>query len=177
MPDQQVTDSVFPDEVFAQPGCVQFKQGDWLGQKEFIDELRRSWVAQYTDYLGADIASKLVQQLIDDGSLFKHDERATLQAWSGGELVGITSLRQLDGLSMITLLEVHSRYQKQGIGRLLLQALETASPRLLAHVSIHRPHLKMFYNRCGYVELQPTVIDHYGHQLAFDVMVRSHLLD
>lgn len=179
MSDYRHPESVFPESLFTcsslftRSTALHFRQGAWLDQTDFVKALERSWIAQYREYLDNETAHRLVQQMINDGSIYEHDEQATIQAWSANTIVGIAALRKLDGMALITMLEVHEDCQGQGIGTALLKALETASSRLLAHVSIHRPYLKPFYSRCGYTELQPAVVDHHGHQLTFDIMVRS----
>ena len=176
MPIEDNTVRVFPAELFAGTGSVQFKQGDWANQTAFRAELQQSWLEQYSEYLGTEAASSLLHGLIEGGSLFDHDERTTLQAWMGDEIVGVASVRQLDGLSLLTLMEVKMSHRRQGIGSALLKALDAVCSLLVVHVSIHRPHLKLFYARSGFRELQPAIVDHSGHLLTFDVMVSSCLL-
>lgn len=171
------SDSVggFSSQVFAQTKPARLFQGDWMSDKVFLDELKRSWILQYAEYIGNDKAVALVDQMHKDGSLYEHNPTLTLQAMIDEKRVGISALRQLGKnreLALITMLEVSKSQQKKGIGRQMVLALESASDHLMAHVSVHRPHVKLFYERLGFSALQQSVVDHHGNRLLFDVMAK-----
>ncbi len=168
-----VEQSCFPDSVFNQTEPAVIVQGEWLADKKFVTLLRTSWESQYADYLGIEVAESLVKQLTDNREIYEHYAPLTLQATVGGQLVGIAALRPLEGISLVTMLEVVPANQRQGIGQQLIKALGTASGKLLTHVSIHRPAVAAFYSSLGFHQLNRTTLDHYGHQLEFDVMVKS----
>lgn len=168
----------FSSQIFAQtrPACL--RQEEWLTDTQFLVELKDSWVQQYSDYIGHEQAMALINQLDRDGSLYEHDPKFTLQAWVEDRRVGICALRQLGKhreLALITMLEVGKNHQNLGIGRQMVQALESASEHLMAHVSVHRPHIKVFYEKLGFSTLERSVVDHYGHELLFDVMAKRSL--
>ncbi|MFK7891343.1 MAG: GNAT family N-acetyltransferase [Granulosicoccus sp.] len=165
----------FPSRVFDRAFPAKLVQRDWTSDKRLLHDLQASWRAQYAEYLGQDEADSLVDRLLACGSLYAHDTRYTLQATIDDRCAGICSLRPMTDsgeLGLITLLEVSENYRHRGVGRQLVRALETVSDSVMAHVSIHRPDVKKFYESLGFHCLERTHIDHYGHQLAFDVVAR-----
>ena len=145
----------------------------WPVDETFLQSLQTSWVDQYAEYLGQSVAASLVERLLVSGQLYPPPvEQPLVIARSGEELVGIACLRPLHKLSLITMLEVLESYQQKGVGKALIKALEQHSERLLAHVSIHRPPVRAFYQRLGFNLLERGEVDHYGHLLEFDVMVK-----
>lgn len=171
--DANVDDSLFPDSVFRQIEPAVIVQTEWLTDKSFLNVLCASWVSQYADYLGVKAANSLVEQLTANREIYAHHAPLTIQATVGGKLVGIAALRALEGISLVTMLEVIPANQGQGIGRQLIKALDAASEKLMTHVSIHRPEVAAFYASMGFHLLERTTLDHYGHQLEFDVMAKS----
>lgn len=163
----------FSHEVFLQTEPAVLSQGPWHDDQAFLSNLIPSWQSQYADYLGAERARRLVARLLQSGDIFSHDPQGTLIAFRGDEKVGVAALRELPGLSLITLLEVVPSYQGQGIARQLIQALATSEDPLMTHVSIHRPGLREFYELMGFSLIQRGPVNHYGHQLLVDVMLRQ----
>lgn len=153
-------------------GTITVSETAWPEDEGFLQALYKSWIQQYADYLGQAVAASLVERLLASGRLFPPAEQPLIVAHCGEELVGIACLRPLQGLSLITMLEVLEPCQQQGVGRALIAALEKRSDRLLAHVSIHRPLVRTFYQRLGFTILARSVVDHYGHPLEFDVLVK-----
>lgn len=145
----------------------------WPTDTVFLEALHDSWISQYADYIGESRARLLVRQLLDAGELYPNDEQGVQLAVMDTEPVGVAASRSLQGLTLITLLEVLEGYQHRGVGGLLLAGLEERTEqRLLAHVSIHRPLVVGFYEKQGFRKLSRTRVDHYGHDLEFDVMVK-----
>lgn len=145
----------------------------WPEDEEFLAALRQSWIAQYADYIGTSAAQSLVKQLRDAGELYPSVDQSVQLAMIGGMPVGVAASRSLQGLTLITMLEVLPVYRRHGVGgRLLGGLLENTAQRLLAHVSIHRPQVLGFYENQGFRQLPRTRVDHYGHDLEFDVMVK-----
>ena len=145
----------------------------WPEDESFLQALQASWLDQYADYLGQAAAVSLVERLLLSGELYPPPAgQPIVVAHSGDNLVGIACLRPLQKLSLITMLEVLECSRHQGVGRALMAALEQRSGRLLAHVSIHRPLVRTFYQRLGFSLLERSEVDHYGHLLKFDVMVK-----
>lgn len=163
----------FPSRVFHQTSPARLVQRDWTSDDLLLHDLHVSWRAQYAEYLGQVEAERLVDRQLASGSLYAHDARYTLQAVIDNSCAGICSLRPLTEcgeLGLITLLEVREDYRHRGVGRQLVRALETVSDCVMAHVSIHRPDVKKFYENLGYHCLERTSVDHHGHQLLFDVV-------
>ncbi len=154
------------------PGPVTVSDSRWPDDQAFLQALQVSWVDQYAQYLGQSVATSLVERLLASGELYPPAEQPLVVAHSGDRLVGIACLRPLQGLSLITTLEVLETWQRQGVGRALIAALEERSERLLTHVSIHRPSVRTFYQGLGFTLLERSVVDHYGHLLEFDVLVK-----
>lgn len=166
----------FPSEVFEQATPARIEQGDWRCDAQFLAQLQSSWTTQYQEYLGADRAARLVDQLCSDGELFAHEPTCTLQALVDDRCVGICSMRPLgtqDQLALITMLEVDETFRQRGIGRQMVHSLEIACDHLMAHVSIHRPQVMNFYKRLGFHCLERSVVDHYGYSLDFDVVAKK----
>ena len=166
-------ENVFAAQVFEPINPSTLVQRDWLNDEPFVALLQESWTQQYAEYIGSQAARTLVNTLIDSGEILAHDPSLTLLATNNQKNVGIAALRRLSGLSLITMLEVVPACQGKGIGHQLMAALETASDRLMAHVSIHRPAVAHFYASQGFHRLQRTRLDHYGHELEFDVMAKT----
>lgn len=154
------------------PRAARLLLGAWPDDAGFLGSLRESWTRQYADYLGEATARELVDQLHSSGDLYRHQEQFVLLASLDDTLVGIAAIRSLGKMSLLTMLEVLEPYRQQGIGRQLVEALLDHAERLLVHVSIHRPDARAFYDRLGFQALERTVVDHYGHALEFDVMVK-----
>ena len=145
----------------------------WPRDIEFLEALHESWISQYADYIGEARAQALVEKLLDAGELYPGEDQAVQLAMVGTKPVGIAACRSLQGLSLITMLEVLAANRHQGVGGQLVAGLEARTEQhLLAHVSIHRPRVLEFYERQGFRKLPRTHVDHYGHELEFDVMVK-----
>lgn len=151
---------------------AQLSQRDWVQNDVFVSALRTSWHSQYADYIGTNSADSLIEQVHDSGEIYKHNAQGTLVATINDQLVGIAAVRDMQKLYLVTLLEVVPEHQGKGIASQLLNAICTISKPLLVHVSIHRPWLKPFYEKRGFTSLAPEEINHYGHSLVFDVMVK-----
>ena len=163
----------FPSSVFEQSAPAQLKQGEWIHDTAFLNNLHQSWVSQFADYMGGPAASLHFKSLQDDGLLYTDDPHLTLHAWRGERIVGVAALRPLGGIDLITMLEVDTDFRGQGIGSQLLVALCLASDCLMAHVSIHQPRVKAFYERKGFHGLQRDKVRHGEHLLEFDVVAKS----
>ncbi len=159
--------------MFKNSTPAQLRQGDWMSDSAFLDTLYQSWRAQYADYIGEKKAALYVQNLHREGRLYDHHDPLTLHAWVDERIVGVTALRSLDAINLITMLEIHPDFQRNGIGGQLLEALCCASDKLMAHVSIHRPDVLLFYKRHGFHVLNRANVQHGEHVLAFDVVARS----
>ena len=162
-----------PDGMFARCLPAAACHARWQDDEAFVAELRRSWRQQYADYLGMPEARRLVASLERSGDVFRHDPSATFIAWVRGRRVGVAASRGLEGLSLITLLEVVPAYRGQGIGSRLLHALQRDAGALMAHVSVHRPGVRGLYLSQGFFRLQRTTVEHRGHMLPFDVVART----
>ncbi|MFK7861189.1 MAG: GNAT family N-acetyltransferase [Granulosicoccus sp.] len=163
----------FPEYVFDDRSPAQLRQGDWKSDSGFLDVLRQSWLEQYTDYIGEQKAADYLDQLKMQGRLYDHHEPLTIHAWINGRIVGISALRPLPGIDLITMLEVRPEFRGKGIGKQLIEALCATSCRLMAHVSIHQPRARAFYERSGFHVLQRAQERHGDHLLEFDVVARS----
>ena len=152
------------------PLPVTVSDATWPDDDVFRQALQVSWVDQYAQYLGQAVAESLVQHLLASGELYPTGEQPLVVARSADRLVGVACLRPLQGLSLITTLEVLETSQRSGVGSALIAALEQRSERLLAHVSIHRPYVRTFYQGLGFTVLERSTVDHYGHLLEFDVL-------
>ena len=159
--------------VFVEDKPAQLRVGDWMSDTCFLNALRSSWLNQYADYIGQVKATEYIDLLDNEERLFSHHEPLTIHAWVEERIVGICALRPLDGLELITMLEVHPEFRGRGIGQQMVNALGTASARLMAHVSIHQPRALKFYTRQGFHVLQRTQVKHGPHLLDFDVVAKS----
>ena len=112
-------------------------------------------------------------QLHNSGDIYEHNEKDTWIATLDGQNVGIVSVRDLDKMLLITLLEVLPEHQRKGLATHMLNTICRIDKPILVHVSIHRPWLKKLYERQGFKCLAPEVIEHYGHSLTFDVMAKA----
>lgn len=169
-------DSRFSPSVLNVPGPSVLSHSDWLKDPDFLAELCASWHQQYAEYIGQDAAKELIQYLRSSGEIFAHEPEGTLTATMDDQYVGVAAVRALQGVSMISLLEVRDKYRCCGIGQQLINALTTVGEPLFAHVSIHRPHVKAFYSNRGFLHLDRNPVDHYGHALIFDIMARPFVL-
>ena len=163
----------FPPEVFSNAGPAQLRQGDWFSDSSFLAALNDSWCRQYADYIGKDRAVEYVEQLKKEQRLYDHYQPLTLHAWVNDQIVGISALRPLGKLDLVTMLEVLPAYQGRGIGTQLLQGLSLSSERTMAHVSIHQPRVLAFYKQFGFHVLQRTRERHGRYLLEFDVVART----
>lgn len=167
---------VFPRQVFATCGPAQLKQGAWQFEADFCAALEQSWCSQFADYIGERDARLHINQLRQEGRLFHHHDPLTIQAWMKGRIVGVTSLRPLQGIDLITMLEVHPQFRGLGIGAQLIHAVCSASECLMAHVSIHQPRVQDFYMRQGFALLDSAMVRHGEHDLEFDVVAKRRKL-
>ena len=163
----------FSATVFVEDNPAQLRVGDWMSDTHFLNALRTSWLNQYADYIGHVKATEYIDLLYREGRLFSHHEPLTIHAWVEDRIVGISALRPLDGIELITMLEVHPQYRGRGIGQQMVNALSSASARLMAHVSIHQPRALKFYISLGFHKLQRTQVKHGQHLLDFDVVAKS----
>lgn len=170
--DHSVTKS-FPAEVFAITSPARLRQGSWMSDASFLDALYRSWLDQYADYIGRQQACEYVEELKQQGRLYDHHDPLTVHAWVDERIVGVTALRPLQGIDLITMLEVLPQYRGCEIGAQLLEALCSASGALMAHVSVHKPRVLRFYQRHGFHVLQRATVQHGVHALEFDVVARG----
>lgn len=152
---------------------AQIAQRGWAQDESFVSVLRKSWHSQYADYIGSKAADDLLQQAHASGEIYNHQTNGTLVATLNGQLVGIAAVRDLQKLFLMTLFEVVPEHQGKGIAKQLLNAICTVSKPVLVHVSIHRPRLKRFYEKQGFKTLAPEEIEHYGHSMVFDVMIKT----
>ncbi|MGQ7844313.1 GNAT family N-acetyltransferase [Granulosicoccus sp. 3-233] len=145
----------------------------WPRDATFLEALHVSWIEQYADYIGEAAAHALVNRLLVTDELYPGEGQQVQLALIGTRPVGVAACRSMQGLSLITMLEVLSEHRQQGVGSRLLTDLQArTTERLFAHVSIHRPQVRRFYERQGFRCLSRTCVDHYGHALEFDVMVK-----
>ena len=166
-------DREFTPEVFNTAGPAELRQGDWLSDPSFLVALNDSWCRQYADYIGEERAAEYVEQLKREHRLYDHYQPLTLHAWIDKRIVGISALRPLGKLDLVTMLEVLPAYQGRGVGRQLLQALSLVSERTMAHVSIHEPRVLTFYTGMGFHVLQRTRERHGKYLLEFDVVAKT----
>ena len=159
--------------VFVEDYPAQLRMGNWMSDTDFLAALRTSWLNQYADYIGQAKAAEYIDLLYKEGRLFSHHDPLTIHAWVEDRIVGISALRPLDGISLITMLEVHPEFRGRGIGQQIVNALSSASARLMAHVSIHQPRALKFYTRLGFHVLQRAQVSHGQHLLDFDVVAKS----
>lgn len=159
------------EQLQAQP--YPFIDTDWTKDAELTSLLRESWRSQYAEYLGVDRAIDLVEQLHQTGKVYEHDVAGTLVAGHNDKPVGVAAIRKLPEISLVTLYEVIPDYRGKGVGRQLLEALCTVSGPLVAHVSIHRPWLRAVYEQHGFHCLGTERVDHFGHDLPFQIVARS----
>lgn len=154
-------------------GAAELRQGDWFSDPAFLAALNESWRRQYADYIGEDRATQYVEQLKNEKRLYDHYQPLTLHAWVDGRIVGISALRPLGKLDLVTMLEVLPAYQSRGIGQQLIHGLSLASERMMAHVSIHQPRVLSFYKQSGFHVLRRTHEHHGQYLLEFDVVART----
>ncbi len=145
---------------------------EWSKNQAFLELLQQSWLSQYSDYMGEKSAASLLAHLHETGKIYDHDAAGTLVASIDDQLVGVAAIRYIQDVSLVTLFEVIPTFHGKGIGHQLLSALCTIEVPLVAHVSIHRPWLKKFYEKHEFVEIGAEKVDHFGHALTFDVMVK-----
>lgn len=132
-----------------------------------------SWQSQYAEYIGSKAADSLINQLRSTGEIYNHNVKGTLIATLNDQKVGIIAIRDLDKMFLITLLEVLPDHQRKGIASQMLNEICTVKKPVLVHVSVHRPWLRKLYEKHGFQSLAPEVIDHYGHLMTFDVMIKA----
>lgn len=173
MVSKTVPSTVFALDSVDTKNPAQITQRDWVQDEPFVSVLRTSWHSQYADYIGSKAADSLLRKIHASGEIYDHDTNGTLLATLNGQLVGVAAVREIQKLFLITLLEVVPEHQGKGIASQLLNAICTVPKPLLVHVSIHRPWLKMLYAKQGFKMLAPEEIEHFGHSLVFDVMVRA----
>ena len=166
-------DRKFTPEVFSTAGPAQLRQGEWSSDPSFLLALNDSWCRQYADYIGEERAAQYVEQLRTEHRLYDHYPPLTLHAWVDDHIVGISALRPLGKLDLVTMLEVLPAYQGRGIGRQLLQGLSVVSERTMAHVSIHQPRVLAFYKQFGFHVLKRSRERHGRYLLEFDVVART----
>ena len=162
----------YPQSVFLDAHPAQLCCGDWRSDTSFLKILKASWLAQYAEYMGEAKASSYLDKLEREQRLFSHYDPLTIHAKVDQRIVGVAALRPLGKINLVTLLEVHPDLQCRGIGSQLLQALCIVSPRVMAHVSIHRPSVKKFYASQGFHLLKRDIVEHDSYQLPFDVLAR-----
>ena len=138
-----------------------------------MSSLCKSWCSQYADYIGSEAAADLVSKARASGEIYAHNAQGSLVAKLQDEVVGVTAVRDLEKLFLITILEVVPEHQGKGIANQLLTAICTVRKPVMVHVSIHRPWLTALYEKHGFKTLGPEEVDHYGHSLVFDVMVKA----
>lgn len=165
----------FAKNVFLENSPAQLRQGDWTGDAEFLEILRASWRRQYAEYVGEAAAREHVAQLEQQERLFSHHEPLTIHAWMNERIVGVSALRPLNEIDLITMLEVHPDFRGIGIGVQLLMALRSTGSRVMAHVSIHQPRVLAFYTRNGFHVLRRAHVKHGRHRLEFDVVASPGL--
>ncbi len=152
---------------------VRIVNAAWPCNTAFLEAMRTSWISQYAEYIGQSHAQTLVAELLEAGELYPREDQLVPLAMVGANPVGVAVSRSMQGLALITMLEVLPAYRHQGVGRRLIDALEVPKgERLMAHVSIHRPEVLHFYEQQGFLRLRRTLVDHRGHELEFDVVVK-----
>ena len=162
--------AAYPAHVFEDTRPAELRQGAWLHDAGFLDALKSSWQKQYADYLGKELSEQYVQALQDEQRLYDHDEALTIHAWVDNRIVGVSALRPLRGIHLITMLEVLPDFRSKGIGEQLVSAHSCVAQCLMAHVSIHRPRAKWFYEQLGFTVLQRQTVPHDQHDLEFDTL-------
>jgi len=165
-------DKGFTKEVFSASKPAQLHQGNWTDDSHFVKALTSSWQFQYAQYIGDVAAARYAARLIKQGRMYAHFEPLTLLACIDGQNVGIAALRALDGVHLVTMLEVLEEYRGKAIGAQLLQALCTIRGPVMAHVSIHQPRVKAFYVSQGFHVLQRETVQHDEYLLEFDVVAK-----
>lgn len=128
---------------------------------------RTIWQATYSalisqaqiDYMLADrYAPKLIRAQLDDA------HHAWRIAWCGDEMAGFTHAQIQSPACKIEKLYILPRYQRQGLGRSLIDEIKTfardnAAIQLWLQVNRHNNGAIAAYQHCGFVMLEARVFD------------------
>ncbi len=125
-------------------------------QTDAADILRLQYAAYQSEAaIYNDYSIQPLTQTIDE-ALSEFQECVVLKAVSGGDIIGSVRAREKGGAVYVGKLMVHPDYQNRGIGRQLLQAIESEFPgrRFELFTGSKSEKNLALYEKCGYTRFK-----------------------
>jgi len=154
------------------PFELRFRHYDGTVTPVFTKEIYESWRDQFADYFNPVFTESVIAE-IKLGDLLGVDngyapEVATVVSVDAMD-VAITSASYISGSLHIGVIEVSKSYRRKGIGSILIDYYKKLSKTGLvdASISIHKPEIREFYIRNGFIEDGLTVDNLFGKDMTF----------
>ena len=152
-----------------------FAPYDGKSDRKFNEALFRSLVSQYSDYTDIQNAKRVVRQFMPDSTLLGknagYSHTHSLATFEKNEVLALTCIVPFGEYgNLVSTMEVKEDYRGKGIGsELLCKAMGEKQP-VSVYVSIHRPMVREFYAKNGFIEQEMTKTNLYGIEMIFCLM-------
>lgn len=151
---------------------ITFSPYDGKSDCEFNRALFASLVSQYSDYTDMENAERAVCQFMPNSAVI--DEVAgysaahSLASYRNNKILALTCIVPFgEQGNLISTMEVLKEYRGNGFGsELLSKALNNKGPSSV-YVSVHKPEVRDFYAKNGFIEQEKAKSNLYGIDMEF----------
>ncbi len=154
---------------------VLLREIDEIDCEEFKVSLCSSMIEQYSDYVGFDKASKLVDKLSSEPGFYSCSDDNAIGGFVDEKLVSLSVVNQgrSDNEYYLSSFYVIEAFRGKGLGSAMLELLLACDSTLSVHVSVHRPDLAAMYKKAGFELVTKDLVELSGFPFLLQRLVAN----